>query len=124
MLPAGAAPAVEPPTPCGLVPTTAQLIWQTNEFYGFLHFTVNTFTDREVGEGDESEQVFNPIDFNANQIVRAAKDVGMKGLVLTCKHHDGFCLWPSQYTGHRSGRILWCWTGSSVRRTRLHSSCR
>ena len=68
-----AAIAVEPPAPYGPVPAEAQLCRQTNEFYGFLHFTVNTFTDREWGNGDENENIFNPADFDADQIVRIAK---------------------------------------------------
>lgn len=83
-----------------IVPAARQLRHQQMEFYGFIHFTVNTFTDKEWGDGTESPRIFNPEKLDAHQWTKAAKDGGMRGLILTCKHHDGFCLWPSRYTRH------------------------
>ena len=91
---------VDAPKPYGVLPSEAQLKWHETEFYCFIHFTINTFTDREWGGGEESPKLFNPSAFDADQIVSTAKISGMKGLILTCKHHDGFCLWPSKYTEH------------------------
>jgi alpha-L-fucosidase len=95
------------PVSYGPLPSPRQLRWHALEFYGFLHFTINTFTGLEWGYGDESPQLFNPTAFDAAQIVAAAATGGMAGLILTCKHHDGFCLWPSQYTQHSVRNSPW-----------------
>lgn len=82
------------------VPSERQLTYEKMEFFCFIHFTVNTFTGSEWGDGKEDVSIFNPTELDARQWVKTAKDAGMKGLILTCKHHDGFCLWPSKYTEH------------------------
>ena len=82
------------------VPTARQIAYESMEFFCFIHFTVNTFTGREWGDGTEPESIFNPTELDAKQWAKTAAEGGMKGLILTCKHHDGFCLWPSKYTEH------------------------
>ncbi|MCQ6558421.1 alpha-L-fucosidase [Paenibacillus mendelii] len=88
-------------------PSERQLALQEMEFYSFIHFTVNTYTDKEWGTGSEDPAIFNPAEFDANQWVEACKAAGMRGLILTCKHHDGFCLWPSRYTEHSVKNSPW-----------------
>mgnify|MGYP001751034052 FL=1 len=97
--------AADPPKPYGAVPTPQQVNWQRMEFYGFIHFGLNTFTGREWGYGDENPQIFNPTDFNASEIVETFKKGGMKGMIYTAKHHDGFCAWPTKSTEHNLSLI-------------------
>lgn len=86
------------PKPYGALPSQQQLRWQEIENYVLVHFTPTTFEDKEWGFGDADPEIFNPKDFNASQIVNAAKAGGFKGLIFVAKHHDGFCLWPTKTT--------------------------
>ncbi|HUP13067.1 MAG TPA: alpha-L-fucosidase, partial [Niastella sp.] len=89
------------------VPTPQQLKWHEMELYLFTHFGPNAFTDKEWGLGDEPENVFNPTDLDCEQWCRIAKQAGAKGIIITAKHHDGFCLWPSKYSQHTIRESAW-----------------
>ena len=96
-----------PPAPYGPVPTPAQVAWQRMEMNMFCHFGPNTFTGLEWGEGTEAEDIFNPTALDCNQWVRVAKNAGFGGIILTAKHHDGFCLWPNPASTHTVRESAW-----------------
>lgn len=98
---------VKEPTAYGALPTEQQLKWQELEYYMFIHFGPNTFTDVEWGDGKESPEVFNPTNLNTDQWAATAKAAGMKAIIITAKHHDGFCLWPSEYSTHTVRESKW-----------------
>lgn len=98
---------VEAPKPYGVIPSEDQVNWQQMEYYMFVHFGPNTFTDVEWGDGKEDPKVFNPSDVDCRQWAATAKAAGMKGIIITAKHHDGFCLWPSKYSTHTVRESLW-----------------
>ena len=99
--------APEPPSPFGAVPNQYQIDWQKLEYYMFVHFGPNTFTDVEWGDGKENPKVFNPTDLDCRQWAAIAKAAGMKAIIITAKHHDGFCLWQSKYSTHTVRESAW-----------------
>lgn len=101
------AAAAPEPKPYGPLPTEQQVNWLRMEWYAFVHFGLNTYTDREWGYGDESPKLFAPSKFSADAIVRTFKDAGMSGMIYTAKHHDGFCTWPTKSTKHNIKLSPW-----------------
>lgn len=99
--------AAEAPAAYGPVPTEQQVKWLRMEWYAFVHFGLNTYTNKEWGYGDESPSLFNPGDFDAEAIVKTFKGAGMKGMIYTAKHHDGFCTWPTESTEHNITQSPW-----------------
>jgi alpha-L-fucosidase len=88
-------------------PSPSQLLWQRDELAMFIHFGINTFTDREWGDGTEDPMLFTPTDLDARQWARVARSAGFRAMVLTAKHHDGFCLWPTETTPHSVAASGW-----------------
>ena len=90
----------EPPPPLLPIPSARQIEWHQRGMYAFVHFNMNTFTDLEWGHGQEIPETFHPTELDTDQWCRVFKDAGMTGVIITAKHHDGFCLWPSAVTEH------------------------
>lgn len=99
--------SIDPPAPFGVLPTESQIEWQQMEYNMFVHFGPNTFSGNEWGSGKERAEIFNPTAMDCRQWASIAKAAGMKGIIITAKHHDGFCLWPNPHSRHTVARSSW-----------------
>ena len=95
------------PEPLYPVPSENQMRWQEMEYYAFIHYSLNTYTDQSWGYGDEPLELFNPDSLDCRQWARICKEAGMKGIIFTAKHHCGFCMWPSEYTEYSVKNTPW-----------------
>ena len=98
---------IEIPEPYGALPSERQMKWHQLDYYAFIHFNINTFSDLEWGHGNEDPSIFNPTELDCKQWAKVCKEAGMEGIIITAKHHDGFCLWPSKYTEHSVENSPW-----------------
>jgi alpha-L-fucosidase len=98
---------IQAPAPYGPTPSENQMRWQEMEYYAFIHFSLNTYTNQSWGYGNEDVNLFDPKDLDCRQWARICKEAGMKGIILTAKHHCGFCLWPSKYTEYSVKNAPW-----------------
>ena len=98
---------MQEPAPFGVTPSKAQVEWQKKEYTMFVHFGPNTFTGAEWGSGQEKAEIFNPTALDCRQWASVAESAGMKGIIITAKHHDGFCLWPNPVSSHTVAQSPW-----------------
>ena len=98
---------IDEPEPLYPIPSENQMRWQEMEYYAFIHYSLNTYTDQSWGYGDESLDLFNPENLDCRQWARICKEAGMKGIIFTAKHHCGFCMWPSEYTEYSVKNTPW-----------------
>ena len=112
-----------PPPPLLPTPSDRQMTWHQRGMYAFVHFNMNTFTDHEWGDGNENPSTFNPTELDTDQWCEVFRDAGMTGVIITAKHHDGFCLWPSAHTEHSVKNSPWR-DGKGDLLAELSDSCR
>ena len=116
---------MDPPQPYGALPTDRQLAWHEMEMYNMIEFNQNNALDIHWGWGNESPELVNPVDFDAEKIVLLAKKIGSKGFLINAKHHGGFCMWPTKTTDYNISKSPWKdgkgdWVGEWAKACRQH----